>query len=58
MFGESSGVTFQNPNFTQLADGYGIRNGKANSLIEFADIMIDALQSVGEITIIDVLLPQ
>ncbi|MCU7739559.1 thiamine pyrophosphate-dependent enzyme [Priestia megaterium] len=55
-FGKSSGVTFTNPDFVQLAKSFGIKGEQANSLVEFENIMKRALQSLDEIVLIDVLL--
>ncbi|WP_026567538.1 acetolactate synthase large subunit [Bacillus sp. UNC41MFS5] len=55
-FGENYGVTFQNPDFVQLATSFGIKGMRARTLNEFENIFKDALQSDGEIFLIDVAL--
>lgn len=59
MFESSEGVSFQNPDFIQLAEGYGIKSGRAHNLRQFVEHLREALlvQSQGEIMLIDVLLP-
>jgi acetolactate synthase-1/2/3 large subunit len=56
MFGESYGVTFQNPDFVQLAASFGIKGIRASSLVEFENILKEELLSVDEIVLIDVAL--
>jgi acetolactate synthase-1/2/3 large subunit len=56
MFGENYGVTFQNPDFVQLAASFGIKGIRASSLVEFENILKEELHSVDEIVLIDVAL--
>ena len=53
-FGENYGVTFQNPDFTQLAKSFGIKGTRTSTLNEFEKTFKEALQSKEEITLIDV----
>jgi acetolactate synthase-1/2/3 large subunit len=53
-FGESFGVTFQNPNFVQLAESFGIKGKRAANLVELESILREALASTEEIVLIDV----
>jgi acetolactate synthase I/II/III large subunit len=53
-FGESHGVTFQNPDFVQLAASFGVKGMRANNLGDFENILQDALKSLEEIFLIDV----
>ena len=55
-FGETYGVTFQNPNFVQLAASFGIKGMRASTLDEFENIFNEAMQSDGEIFLIEVTL--
>ncbi|MEH7085561.1 acetolactate synthase large subunit [Neobacillus drentensis] len=55
-FGENYGVTFQNPDFVQLAASFGINGMRASTLNEFENIFNEALQSVEEIFLIEVAL--
>jgi acetolactate synthase-1/2/3 large subunit len=56
MFGKSYRVTFTNPDFVQLAASFGIKGERANSLVEFENIIKRALKHSDEIVLIDVLL--
>lgn len=53
MFGNNHGVTFQNPDFVQLAASFGIQGIRVNNLIEFEDILKEKLQSLDGIVLID-----
>ncbi|WP_342433233.1 acetolactate synthase large subunit [Neobacillus sp. FSL H8-0543] len=53
-FGESFGVTFQNPDFIQLAESFGIKGRRAANVVEFESILQGALETSGEIVLIDV----
>lgn len=55
-FGESHGVTFQNPDFVQLAASFGVKGMRASNLGDFENMLKDALQSLEEIILIDVTL--
>ncbi|WP_144548251.1 acetolactate synthase large subunit [Bacillus sp. X1(2014)] len=55
-FGDNYGVTFQNPDFVRLAASFGINGMRASTLDEFENIFNEALQSVGEIFLIEVAL--
>ena len=54
-FGESNGVTFQNPDFTGLAKSFGIKGIKAKNANEFETILREALTS-DEIVLIEAFL--
>lgn len=56
LFGESYGVTFQNPDFVQLATSYGIKGTRASNLNEFDTILKETLQSLDEIVLIEVVM--
>ncbi|MFK2825975.1 acetolactate synthase large subunit [Bacillus sp. B190/17] len=56
MFGESYGVTFQNPDFVQLAESFGIKGRRSAHLVEFENELKDFLESSGGIVLIDVLI--
>ncbi|MEW8986532.1 MAG: thiamine pyrophosphate-dependent enzyme, partial [Bacillus sp. (in: firmicutes)] len=45
LFGESYGVTFDNPNFLKLAEGFGIKGMQARSPTEFQTALQDSLQT-------------
>ena len=53
-FGDSYGVTFQNPDFVQLATSFGIKGTKASNLEEFETCLKDSLQTLEEILLIEV----
>ncbi|MGG3466909.1 acetolactate synthase large subunit [Neobacillus pocheonensis] len=53
MFGQNFGVTFQNPDFVQLAASFGIKGVQVNNLIEFEDILKEKYQSLDEIVLIN-----
>ena len=55
-FGNNYGVTFQNPDFVQLAASFGIKGMRASNLGEFENILKGTLQTLEEITLIDVCL--
>jgi acetolactate synthase I/II/III large subunit len=52
-FGESFGVTFDNPNFVKLAESFGIKGKRANNLVDFENIFKETLK---EIVLIEVIL--
>jgi len=52
-FGDSFGVTFTNPDFVQLAESYGARGMKATNVEEFEAMLTEAMNSRGEIVLID-----
>lgn len=54
MFGESYGLNFHNPDFVQLAAGYGIKGIKAENPNEFETNLKEALQTLDEIVLIEV----
>ena len=56
MFGKSYGVTFQNPDFVQLAESFGIKGRRASNLIEFETILKEELQSLEGIVLIDIVM--
>ena len=56
LFGESNGVTFQNPDFVQLAASFGIKGMQARNTIEFETIIKDALKTSNEIVLIEAVL--
>jgi acetolactate synthase I/II/III large subunit len=53
-FGTNYGVTFQNPDFVDLANSYGIKGKRAENLADFEHILSETLQSLEEIILIDV----
>jgi acetolactate synthase-1/2/3 large subunit len=53
-FGTNYGVTFQNPDFVGLANSYGIKGKRANSMDEFENIFKESLQSLKEMILIEV----
>lgn len=55
-FGASYGVTFQNPDFVQLATSFGIKGRRAKHIAEFESILKEALECSGEIVLIDVVI--
>lgn len=54
-FGENYGVTFQNPDFVQLAASFGIKGTRASNVVEFENILKDALH-LEEIVLIEVVI--
>ena len=56
LFGESYGVTFQNPDFVQLAESFGIKGTKASNLDEFETVLKEALQTLDEMVLIEVVM--
>ncbi|WP_223590647.1 acetolactate synthase large subunit [Neobacillus bataviensis] len=52
-FGTSYGVTFQNPDFVQLAASFGIQGFRTDNLVEFEHILKENLDSPKGIIIID-----
>ncbi|WP_147535772.1 acetolactate synthase large subunit [Bacillus marasmi] len=55
LFGESYGVTFDNPNFLKLAQGFGIKGMQAKSFAEFQTALQDSLQTQDKIVLIEVI---
>lgn len=55
-FGESSGTTFQNPDFVKLAQSFGIKGVQAKNSIEFETVLKKAMQNSDGITLIDAVL--
>ncbi len=53
-FGESFGVTFQNPDFVQLAESFGIKGKRVGNLVELESILREELEDPSEIVLIDV----
>jgi acetolactate synthase-1/2/3 large subunit len=53
-FGKSYGVTFQNPDFVQLAESFGIKGIRVSNLGELENILKETLQYLEEIVLIDV----
>ena len=56
LFGESYGVTFQNPDFVQLAASFGIKGTQASNLEEFETVLKETLQTLDEIVLIEVVM--
>ena len=56
LFGESYGVTFQNPDFVQLAASFGIKGTRASNLEEFETVLKETLQTLDEIALIEVVM--
>jgi acetolactate synthase I/II/III large subunit len=56
MFGENYGVTFQNPDFLQLAASFRTKGIRASNPFKFENLLKEALQSDEEIVLIDVAL--
>ena len=56
LFGESNGVTFQNPDFIQLAASFGIKGVQARNIVEFETIIKDAQKTSNEIVLIEAVL--
>jgi acetolactate synthase I/II/III large subunit len=54
-FGESYGVTFQNPDFVQLAESFGIKGKRAVNVVELESFLQEAF-AAEEIVLIDVAL--
>ncbi|MGE8206790.1 acetolactate synthase large subunit [Heyndrickxia sp. NPDC080065] len=54
MFGKSHGISFQNPDFVQLAESFGIKGRRADNLIEIEKTIKEALETSSEIVLIDV----
>ncbi|WP_338471631.1 acetolactate synthase large subunit [Niallia sp. XMNu-256] len=55
-FGESYGVTFQNPNFVQLAESFGIKGVQACNSTEFETVLTEALTTSNEPFLIEAVL--
>lgn len=53
MFGNSYGLTFQNPDFLELAASFGIKGNRAANLLELEKILCEALHSQEDIYLID-----
>jgi acetolactate synthase-1/2/3 large subunit len=45
-FGESFGVTFENPDFVHLAKSFGIKGKLASSIVEFENILKESLDEM------------
>ncbi|CAG9623142.1 acetolactate synthase large subunit [Sutcliffiella rhizosphaerae] len=56
LFGESYGVTFQNPDFTQLADAFGIVGMQAKTITEFQTVLQKSQQNSDKIVLIEAFL--
>lgn len=52
-FGDSFGVTFSNPDFVKLAESFGVKGMEAASVDEFEAMLTEAMNSKGEIVLID-----
>ncbi|MBS4206909.1 acetolactate synthase large subunit [Bacillus sp. FJAT-50079] len=52
-FGHSDGVTFGNPDFVRLAESFGIKGVRAETLDKFEEIMYAELQSQKELVLIE-----
>jgi acetolactate synthase I/II/III large subunit len=52
-FGESFGISFSNPDFIQLAQAFGIKGMKPETIEEFETVLAEAMNSTNEITLID-----
>ncbi len=55
-FGENYGVTFQNPDFVQLATSFGIKGVRVSNLVEFENVLKEVLRSIDKIVLIDVIM--
>ncbi|MFJ5713908.1 acetolactate synthase large subunit [Neobacillus sp. NPDC093127] len=53
-FADSFGVTFSNPDFIQLAEGYGVRGKKVTNILGFEEMLTGAVNAKNEIVLIDV----
>ena len=53
-FGNSFGAAFENPDFVQLANSFGIKGVRPKHLNEFDQILEEALKQNNEVTLIDV----
>ncbi|WP_442600130.1 acetolactate synthase large subunit [Neobacillus sp. D3-1R] len=56
LFGDSYGVTFENPDFVKLADGYGIKGVRVRTLVEFQTVLKESLINLKDIVLIEVFL--
>ncbi|WP_042456653.1 acetolactate synthase large subunit [Neobacillus dielmonensis] len=56
LFGESFGVTYQNPDFVKLAEGYRIKGRKARNLDDFEKALKESLQTLEKMVLIEVFL--
>ena len=56
LFGGSYGVTFQNPDFVQLAASFGIKGVQARNLDEFENVLKESLQTSNELFLIEVII--
>lgn len=56
LFGDSYGVSFENPSFYQLAEGFGIKGKQARSLMEFQTALQESLQTLDQLVLIEVFL--
>ncbi|MED4205517.1 acetolactate synthase large subunit [Neobacillus mesonae] len=55
-FGESYGAAFTNPDFVKLAESFGIQGRRTESLVDFEDVLTEALERPNEIFLIDTVL--
>jgi acetolactate synthase I/II/III large subunit len=53
-FSHSFGTDFDNPDFVQLAESFGINGVRPNSLSEFELVLKNTLNPTREITLIDI----
>ena len=53
-FGKSFGTSFENPDFVQLAQSFGIKGVRPKDLNEFEQVLMGALNQTTELTLIDV----
>jgi acetolactate synthase I/II/III large subunit len=53
-FGNSFGADFGNPDFVRLAESFGVKGVRPQTLDDFEKILLDAINSTSEITLIDV----
>ncbi|AGK54007.1 acetolactate synthase large subunit [Bacillus sp. 1NLA3E] len=56
MFGTNYGVTFQNPDFVQLAASFGIKGVRISDLRDFENVLKEKLQTLEEIVLIEIAL--
>ncbi|WHY85168.1 acetolactate synthase large subunit [Neobacillus novalis] len=55
-FADSFGVTFSNPDFIQLAEGYGVRGKRVINILEFEGVLTEAVNANNEVVLIDVIM--
>lgn len=56
MFGENYGVSYQNPDFVQLAASFGIKSAQARTLDEFESVLNENLRTLDGIILIEVVM--